>query len=124
MSRQSYPYEELLPIAVKIAPFLGRVGLEPVSETYNIKVTVSMHYDDDHHKFYPYTNSVLRDCVVIVQNRDNRWDSSLYIYPGEGPMKYGCGIVDPRERFRLSEDTVNLLHHAVCMLCDAEENLT
>lgn len=123
---KSLPYEEMLPIAVKLSKYLRTVELEPENDSYRYRVTVFSAYAAPTEEEMDYGAEVpkLEDgYVAVAVFGPDGLDSVFDLYKDDSPMKYGCGPVDPRERFRLSHRTRWDLVDASYFVRDAESNL-
>ena len=123
---KSLPYEEMLPIAVKLSKYIRTVELVPENRDYRYKVTVFSAYAAPTEEELDYGAEVpkLDDGYVAVAVFDNGELEGVFdLYKDDSPMKYGCGNVDPRERFRLSHGTTLDLQNASFFIQDAESNL-
>ena len=123
---KSLPYEEMLPMAVKLSKYLRTVELEPENSgcKYSVKVFSAYAAPTEEELDYGAEVPKLDDgYVAVAVFGPDGVDSVFDLYKNDSPMKYGCGPVDPRERFRLSRRTGLDLADASSFARDAELNL-
>ena len=123
---KSLPYEEMLPIAVKLSKYLRTVELEPEDSGYKYRVAVySAYWAPIEQELYHGAEVPKLDdgYVAVAVFGPDGIDSVFDLYKDDSPMKYGCGPVDPRERFLLSHRTRLDLADASSFVRDAELNL-